>query len=63
MFFLKFCAIVLCILSSFAINLTHLNQWNYPLLSIGPVHCRFKGRWVVFFKFIQILIEHSVSKQ
>ena len=28
-----------------------------------PVHFRFKGCWVVFFIFIQILIEHSISKQ
>ena len=28
-----------------------------------PVHFRFKGCWVAFFIFIQILIEHSVSKQ
>ena len=33
------------------------------LLSIGPVHFCFKGCWVVFILFIQIVIEHSVSKQ
>ena len=31
--------------------------------SIGLVHYRFKGCWVVFFNFIQILIGYSVSKQ
>ena len=36
---------------------------DMPLLSIGPVHFSFKGYWVVFFIFIQILIEHYVSKQ
>ena len=37
-------------------------EWNYPLLSIGPVPFHFKGCWVVFLIFIQILIEHPVSK-
>ena len=35
--------------------LTHLSQMEFPLLSIGQVHFRFKGCWVVFFIFIQIL--------
>ena len=35
----------------------------HVLLSIGPVHFRFKGCWVDFFIFIQILIEQYVSKQ
>ena len=34
-----------------------------PFLSIGPVHFRFIGYWVVFFIFVHILIEHSISKQ
>ena len=44
---------------------TNLGEWQFPLfiLSIGPVYFRFKGFWVVFFIFIQILIDHSVSKQ
>ena len=33
-----------------------------PHLSIGPVHFHFKGCCMVFFIFIQILIEHSVFK-
>ena len=37
-------------------------QWNFPLSSIGPVQFRFKGCWVIFFIFIQILIERPVSK-
>ena len=32
-------------------------------MSIGPVYFHFKVFWVVVFIFIQILIEHSVSKQ
>ena len=32
---------------------------NFPPLSIGLVHLSFKGCWVFF---IQILIEHSISK-
>ena len=42
--------------------LTHLNQWNSPLLSIGLAHFSFKGWLVVFFIFIQILIQYFVSK-
>ena len=38
-------------------------EWNFPLLSIGTIHFRFNGCWVVFFIFVQILIEHSASKQ
>ena len=34
-----------------------------PLLSIGPVHIRFKGCWMVFFIFSQILIVKSLNKQ
>ena len=30
---------------------------------MGPVHFHFKSCWVVIFSFIQISIEHSVSKQ
>ena len=44
-------------------HLTHLAEWNFPLLAIGPVYYRFKCCWVVVFIFIQILIEHPVSKQ
>ena len=36
-------------------------EWNFPPLSIGLVHLSFKGCWVGF--NIQILIEHSISKQ
>ena len=39
-----------------------LAEWNFPLLSIGPVHFCFKGCWVVFFIGIQILKETSVGK-
>ena len=38
-------------------------EWIFPPLSIGSVHFRFNGCWVVVFSFIQTLIEHSVSKQ
>ena len=38
-------------------------EWNIPALSIGTVHYCFKGCWVFFFFFFQILIEHSKSKQ
>ena len=34
-----------------------------PHSSTGLVHFRFKGWWMVFLIFIQILIEHSVSQQ
>ena len=34
-------------------------KWNFPLLSIGPVHFRLNGCWVVV--FIQISIEHFVD--
>ena len=47
----------------FSERLTHLCKMNFPLLSIGPVHICFKSCWVVVFIFVQILIEHSVSKQ
>ena len=30
--------------------------------SIGLVHFHFKGCWLIIFIFIQIVIEHSVSK-
>ena len=40
----------------------HLCEKN-PLLSIGPVQFRCKVCWVVFFIFIQISTEYSVSKQ
>ena len=36
---------------------------EFPILPIGTVHFRFKGCWVVFFIFIQILTEQSVSEQ
>ena len=42
-------------------QLTHLAEWNFPLKS--TFHFHFKGRWAIVFIFIQILIEHSVSKQ
>ena len=35
----------------------------FPLLSTGPVHFYFKGCWMVFFHFSQILIEQSVNTQ
>ena len=38
-------------------------EYKVPFLLIRPVHFHFKGCWVVFFIFIQILIEHTVSKQ
>ena len=44
-------------------NLPICDKWNSPLVSSGPVHFHFKGCWVLFFIFFQILIEHSVSKQ
>ena len=37
--------------------------WNFPLLSIGPVHFHFEVFWVVCVIVIQILIECSVNKQ
>ena len=43
--------------------LTHLCRMDSPPLSIGTVHFCFKGCWVVFFIFIQILIEQSACKQ
>ena len=49
-----------CYIENYAM-LTHLRQMEFPLLSTGLVH--FQGCWVVFFIFIQILKEHSVSKQ
>ena len=44
-----------CHLSNSAL-LPHLVECNYPLLSFGPVHFRFKGCWVVCFICIQIII-------
>ena len=38
-------------------------KWNFPPLSIETVHFCFKGGQVVFFIFIQILIENYASKQ
>ena len=32
---------------------------NFPFFSMGPVHFRFKGCWVVFFIYIQILIDQQ----
>ena len=46
-----------------SLSLTHLSRVVFPLLSIGLVHFRFKGCWLVVFIFSQILIENSVSKQ
>ena len=43
--------------------LTHLCLMVFPNLSFGQIHFCFKGYWVVFLIFIQILIEHSVSKR
>ena len=40
--------------------LIHLSRLEFPTLIIGPVHFRFNGCWVVFFHFIQILIEPSL---
>ena len=42
--------------------LIHLSQWNFPFLSIGSDHFHLKGCCVLSFIFIQISIEHSVSK-
>ena len=42
--------------------LTHLFLMRFLPLSIGPVHFRFKGCWVVFFHFVLILIEPIVGK-
>ena len=39
----------------------YIAELNDPLLSTEMDHFRFKGCWVVFFIFIKILIEHSVS--
>ena len=38
-------------------------KWNAPPLSIRRIHFEFKGCWQVCSDFIQILKEHSVSKQ
>ena len=38
-------------------------EWDIPLLSTGSVYDRFKGCKVIFFIFIKILIELSISKQ
>ena len=40
-----------------------LAEWIFSLLPTRPVHFCFKGCWLVFFTFIQILVEHSLSKQ
>ena len=40
-----------------------LVEENFPPLSIRTVLFCSKGCWVVFFIFIQILIEHYASKQ
>ena len=37
-------------------------EWIFPLSSIGTVHFRFKGSWVLFVITFQILIEQSVRK-
>ena len=44
-------------------ELTHLGQMEFPTLIIWT--SLFQGLWVVgrYFHFIQILIEHSLSKQ
>ena len=44
-------------------RLTHLNQMEFPSLDRWASQFLFKGNHVVFFIFVQILIEHSVSKQ
>ena len=36
---------------------------DFPMLIKRTSTFSLKGSWVVFFIFIQILIEHSVSKQ
>ena len=41
--------------------LTHLSRMEFPNVIIGQVNFRFKGCLVVFFHFIQNLIEPSVS--
>ena len=38
-------------------------EWNFPPLLIVPIHFRFKGCWVVFFIFIQIFKETSVTSK
>ena len=38
-------------------------EWFSPFLSIGPVYFLLKGCWGVYFIFIQILTEHSLSKR
>ena len=43
---------------------THLSQMEFPTLyQMDKSISIFKGCWMVFFIFIWILIEHSVSKQ
>ena len=51
---LNFCTFAGC-------SSTHLSRMDFQLLSIGPIHFRFKGCWVVFIICIQILIEHLVD--
>ena len=36
-------------------------EWNFQLLSIGPVHFRFKVSLVVFIICFQFFIDHSIS--
>ena len=44
-------------------SLTHLCRMEFPILNNWTSPFPFKGCWVILFIFIQILIEHSVSKQ
>ena len=49
---------------SFMTLLTHLfGQMEFSALNNGKEHLHFNSCWVVFFIFIQILIEDPVSKQ
>ena len=46
-----------------ACRLTHLSWMNFPTFISRTSSFPILGGWVVFFIFIQNLIEHSVSKQ
>ena len=44
-------------------SICHLSQMEFPTIINWNNPFLFKGGWVVFFIFIQILIEHSANKQ
>ena len=44
-------------------SLTHVSLMKVPTISDWTSPFRFKGCWVVFVIFVQILIVHSASKQ